>query len=163
MTEIDWPIALPLPSSRLGGTTVAPVLSTPMESGRVRQRRRFSGIRRVWSVTWDFSLLEYEAFLAFFNHEIDAGTTYFNLTLPIDSELTPQAVRFQGGSFSDQYAIFDRMTVSASLESGTIETNSEAWLYVFVFSGGDLDSYLELSDDWDVLINETLPSYFNGN
>lgn len=158
MSEIDWPAVFPPPSASLSGGTVAPVITSPMETGRTRQRRRFTQFRRTWSVTWDFSLLEYEAFLAFFNHVIDAGTTYFNLSLPIDSEYTPQEVRFQGGMFSDSYKIHERMTVQATLESGVIETNSEAWLYIFETFGGDLAAFMAFEDAFNTFVNVTLPN-----
>ena len=162
-STINWPAGLPLPSAYVSGYLSAPVAGTRFEAGKTRMRRRFSGLRKTWNVSWDFTMTEYEAFLAFFNHTVDAGTAYFNLTLPVDSEMTPQVVRMMDGGFQERYIPHMRMIVEATLESEPINTASEAWLFVFEFSGGDFDGFLEFCNAFHTFVHETLPLALNGD
>jgi hypothetical protein len=133
-----------------------------MDSGRTRSRRRFTPLRKAWGVEWEFSMPQYEAFMAFYNHSVDAGNTYFNLQLPLDEALSPQCVRF-AGTISEQYKPHMRMVVSAVLETEVVETPSAAWLYAYEFSGGDLDWFLQFCSDFHTFVHITLPSAINGD
>lgn len=157
MSDINWPPFLPLPSISLSADMATPTAITAMETGRVRARRRFEGLRKTFNVSWEFSLTEYDIFVAFFNHAINGGVTVFNLTVPGIEGLAPQAVRFASSGFREMYVPHERWMVQATLVSELIESSSEAWLYLYEFTSGDLDSYLLLSADIHELVHVTLP------
>jgi len=163
MADVDFPFALPLPDATLGGPFIVPVIGSPMETGYLRQRRQYTTIRKQWAVSWTFTLEQYTAFLAWWNHSINAGVSYFNLTLPVDQDYTSQEVCFLGGNISDSYRVHNNQVVSGTLVSKGFETASDAYLYVFELWGGDLDTFLEWAADFHTFVHTTLPLAINGD
>lgn len=99
-TDIDYPSDLPWPV-RDGYDTnhVSPFTRTNMESGRARQRRKFSSVPSVVSVTWIFNGdNQAAAFELWFRQNIHDGADWFNCPLK-----TPVGEKQYVCRFTDMY------------------------------------------------------------
>lgn len=75
---IDYPEQLPPPG--LSGyelQTVPPFVRTEMDSGRARQRRRFTSVPTIVPVQWLFTSGEFALFEGWFRYQIDDGAAWF--------------------------------------------------------------------------------------
>lgn len=156
-SDINWPVGMPRIQDTPSGEPVAPVLALPMENGFVRQRRRFTGFRMTWSVSWLFTMDQYTTFLAFWDAEIACGTTYFNIDLPINGGMVSQCVSFLK-PFAFQYKPHENMMISGVLGTEPVTSGGSTWMYLWNLTGGDMSAYLDLAADWDDLINNILPN-----
>ena len=69
--------ALSLPN--YGITPGTPYTSTSMDSGRTRQRRRFTRVPPAVDVSWVLSVDQYAVFEAFLEYDIGLGTDWFRV------------------------------------------------------------------------------------
>lgn len=113
---IQWPTDK-LPAINQGSRmTVNPaVVRTVMETGRVRQRRRFDRSLQSMRVSWRFTAAEYAIFEAFYQHVLEGGTLEFELPLPVGEEMTPVVVVFTG-PYEASYAAHETWDVQAVVE-----------------------------------------------
>lgn len=82
-TSINYPRDyLPLPlQDGYGLKPVSPLLRTPMVSGRVRQRRRYTSTPTEASVIWLFTDTQAQVFEAWYRDAINDGASWFNMPL----------------------------------------------------------------------------------
>jgi hypothetical protein len=86
-----------------------------METGRTRQRRRFTRTTQVVSVVWEFTAEQYSIFDAFYTHVLEAGTEQFKINLRFGPEMTLVTASFVG-RLSTSYKTHDNFEVRATLE-----------------------------------------------
>lgn len=94
-TDIDFPAGLPCAlKNGYGLDHVSPLARTDMESGRARQRRRFTSVPSTASVSWYFNDPQAAAFEAWFRDSINDGADWFNCNLKSPVGEKPYACRF---------------------------------------------------------------------
>tara|TARA_B100001142_G_C13817279_1_gene455101 strand:+ start:101 stop:508 length:408 start_codon:yes stop_codon:yes gene_type:complete len=124
-----WPDnAMPRPSVSFQGKATANTLRSQMESGLMRQRRRFSVELNTYTVTWNFTEEERTVFRKFFRDKVNHGADYFTIELPVGdgNDYTAVTARFSSGGFSESYKDFRYWTISATLECSEVATISDA-------------------------------------
>ena len=79
---IAYPEGLPEPQrDGYGFQAVSPLVRSEMQSGRTRQRRRFTSVPTVATVTWLFTEVEAQLFEGWFEHVLLSGSLPFNCPL----------------------------------------------------------------------------------
>lgn len=118
---------LPLPSVDLSGKIEQTTIRTKMESGRVRQRRRFTSGWRTISVTWELTDAEFALFQGVYKHKLSDGADFFDIILPLGDDLDTYSARFTGEGYSYSYKNVMHWRVSAQLECdiGSVLTEAE--------------------------------------
>ena len=117
MAAIDFPVGLPLPlRSGYDVNHASPLMRTELQSGRARQRRRYTSVPSLASVSWIFTQSEAQFFEAWFRWSLADGTEWFNARLR-----TPMGLMAYECRFVDMYAGptlvgVDRWQVQAQLE-----------------------------------------------
>lgn len=114
---IDFPAELPLPlRSGYDVNHASPLMRTELQSGRARQRRRYTSVPSLASVSWNFDQSQAQVFEAWFRWNLSDGTEWFNVTLRTPLGLMPYECRFADMYAGPQLVGIDRWQVSATLE-----------------------------------------------
>lgn len=95
ITDIDYPSQLPAPLRE--GYAIqhdSPLMRTQMQSGRARQRRRFTSVPSVISVSWIMTEVEAQLFEAWFRWTTVDGSKWFNVSLSTPTGRKPRVCRF---------------------------------------------------------------------
>lgn len=122
-----WPAKLPKPSiSGYGGEVEQGVIRTNMDSGRPRQRQRFTSGWRPITAQWKFSDEEYGMFQAFVKYKINGGNDFFDIELPLGDGMNTYSVRFVGGKYGYKYEAHMYWIVTANLECDVTSVIDEA-------------------------------------
>lgn len=108
---------LPLPSFDFSVNHSSGVVKSTMDTGRVRQRRRYTADRETCKVRFDFDNTEYAVFRGVWSHSLGGGADWFTMRLPIGdgNALTETQVRFLG-EFSVKHLAHLNWQVSAEIE-----------------------------------------------
>lgn len=156
---MTWPTFLPLPNNSFSIKHEKELVRSTMESGRIRQRIRFSGARETYSVQWTFSDSEFEFFRAWFEHTISGGLDWFDISLPVGGagELKTVSARFIG-QYSDSHLAVLNHRVSATLETESPIIQDSSWTDAILYWGNDLDQAIVDLDLFDNLINTQFPT-----
>lgn len=95
-TDISYPDDLPIPLRRgYGVKHVSPLMRTDMESGRSRQRRKFTSVPSMVSVVWIFrNDAHAAAFEAWVRDALLDGAEWFNMPLKTPVGLQEYVCRF---------------------------------------------------------------------
>jgi len=109
-----WP-DVPGPLFGPNGIPTVPVIRTDMDSGRPRQRLRFTQTLWTYSVTMFHTDNEYSTFLSWWKNTIHLGADWFTITLMGPSGTFTTSARFVGGSFKYQQRD-GGWSISASIE-----------------------------------------------
>lgn len=114
MSLNSWP---DIPGPLFGPTCVptTPVLRTDMDSGRARQRLRFTQTMWTYSVSMFHTDAEYATFLNWWKTAIHQGADWFTLTLMGPSGVFTANARFVNGVFKYQQRD-GGWSISASIE-----------------------------------------------
>ena len=150
-----WPeSALPKPSVNFTGKAQGNTIRSKMDSGLIRQRRRFSVELNTYSVTWNLTEDERTVFRKFFRDKINHGGDSFTIELPVGdgNTFTPLEARFSSGGFSESYQDFQYWTISASLECPEVAVISDDLYYVRV-EIGDLTTFYQAVDAVETAAN----------
>lgn len=132
-----WPSEpiLPKPSVDLGGSVKPATVRTNMESGRPRQRKRFTTGWRTKNVSWVLTNDEFAIFQAIVKFKLNNGADFFDMALPIgdpddetEAEFAVQSVRFVDGVYKYSYQDVMHWKVSATLETENTSPMDEATL-----------------------------------
>lgn len=111
---------LPNPTQRYAGEASTPTISTRMETGRVRRRRRFNRVNTTVQVSWVFTTAQFDTFKTFFSDTTSGGLVWFYMPLPgedfEDGEVVLTKIRFAESGFGYQYRPHNHWQVSAELE-----------------------------------------------
>lgn len=79
--------------------TVSPLQRSPLENGRARQRRRFTNVPTMASVSWIFNSAESQAFEAWWRDQLIDGSQWFECPLE-----TPLGYQDYTARFTDIYS-----------------------------------------------------------
>jgi len=117
ITWPDYPL-FPRPAVNFAGEDDAPTIRTKMDSGRVRQRQRFTREFRPLRVSWKLTDEEFGTFQSIHKHLLNSGAGWFTMNLPLgDNGFKEYTVRFSGGGYSFKYDEVMYWDVSAKLET----------------------------------------------
>lgn len=150
-TDIDYPEGLPC-AQREGYSLrhVSPLMRTEMESGRARQRRKFSSVPTMAEVAWIFANdTQAAAFEAWFHEAINDGVEWFNMPLK-----TPLGLKDYVCRFTEMYAGPDLIGIS----SWQIRARLEIWERPLLPEGwGLLPEFALGSSIFDIAMNREWP------
>ncbi|WP_353742569.1 hypothetical protein WHX55_10970 [Pseudomonas fluorescens] len=92
---IEYPKFLPLPQREgYGFQSVSPIARSDLQSGRARQRRRFTSVPTVATVTWLLNDTEAQLFEGWFEHILLSGSLWFQCLLKTPLGLDDHRARF---------------------------------------------------------------------
>lgn len=152
-TDINYPDGLPC-AQREGYSLrhVSPFMRTEMDSGRARQRRKFSSVPTMASVAWVFENdTQAAAFEAWFREAINDGVEWFNMPLK-----TPVGLKDYVCRFTDMYEGPDLIGVS----SWRISAQLEIWERPLMPDGwGLLPEFALGSSIFDIAMNREWPLF----
>lgn len=117
--SFTWPdgTILAPPTVNFNGKVQTTVIRTKMDSGRVRQRNRFSAAVRSIEVEWVFTDDEFALFQGIYKFKITNGADFFNMSLPFGDGFKTYLVRFSDAGYAHQYKPHFQWTISATLET----------------------------------------------
>lgn len=144
---ITWPEALPKPVLGFGVTTDTAVARTKMDSGRVRQRQRFTRDFRKMTATWKLSDANYGYFQSIYKWATNSGSDWLLMTLPMGNGMKQYTVRFVADTYQakqDEATLY--WSVSVQLET---EDETAPW------DAGDTDALLAVDLDIDAFEGST--------
>ena len=147
---IQYPSYLPgVLLDSYGIQTVEPMQRTQMDSGRARQRRRFTNVPQMVTVGWVFTQQEAALFEAWHRWELKDGAEWFEIELSTPYGYQPYLCRFtriyQGGK---PFAVID-WTHSAELEIKERKTLPVEYLAA--------QEFVLNSDLFDLAVNQEWP------
>lgn len=113
-----WPNKLPLPAINFGINTSSNSIRTTMDSGVIRQRRRFTVEQVFAQATWELSDKAMTILIAFLKYKVNLGNDSFFMDLPLGGQegAVTHVVRFVEGKFTQQYSEGGFWDVAAELE-----------------------------------------------
>lgn len=113
---ITWPSWLPAPQINFGNEVSGGFVRTRMESGRTRQRPRFTRQLREMKMTFEMSDEQRATFTAIWIHSLNNGIDWFYMNLPIEDGISQRTIRFQPESYKENAVPPDRWEISVSAE-----------------------------------------------
>jgi hypothetical protein len=157
---ITWPEALPKPSLGFAVTVDTAVARTKMDSGRVRQRQRFTRDFRRMSASWRLSDLQYGYFQSIYHHMLGSGADWFTMSLPMGDTFKEYTVRFVADTYQakqDEATLY--WAVSAQLET---EDETAPWsaedIDALLAADFDVDAFEGTVDELHTYVHVTLPT-----
>lgn len=97
MSDYAWPAnKLPLPTTDLGGDNEESTVRTKMDSGRFRQRGRFTAGLRNFKATWELDDDQWALFQGIVKWKLTRGADWFTIDLPFGNGFKNYRVRFTG-------------------------------------------------------------------
>ena len=153
---IAYPEFLPEPQrDGYGFQPVSPMARSELQSGRARQRRRFTSVPTVASVTWLMDDGEAQLFEGWFEHILQSGSLWFQCPLK-----TPLGMDEHRARFVDIYEgpvlvgeSFWRFT--AKLELFKRPILDAEWII-------EAPDYIAMADIFDVAMNQKWPQHTEG-
>lgn len=147
----DYPQGLPLGLQRgRAYQLVDPMQRSALESGRARQRRRFTDVPEYADIAWLFSGLETTAFSLWFRDTLVDGSKWFNCQLKTPLGLSDHQCRFAEVFTGPALAGPDLWSVNAKLEirQRVVSAYPPGWgeFPEFVLEAGLIDC--TLNDTW---------------
>lgn len=152
---ISYPEGLPLPErDGYGFQSVSPMIRSELQSGRARQRRRYTSVPTTSSVSWLLDDTEAQLFEGWFEYVLLSGTLFFECPLK-----TPQGLETYQARFTDIYRgptlvgdSFWRFT--ANLELLKRPLVDREWFLI-------LPDYVLMADIFDIAMNREWPRHFD--
>lgn len=145
----EWPEnILPLPSFSFGVDAEFANIRSRMDSGRIRQRPRFTQEVEIATVRFELTRNEYAAFKAIWVNSINQGNDWFNMRLPIadGQHLTPSEVRFIS-DYKANYRPGGNWDISAMIEFKDTSSLSEVVTQVLISEGFDTNEFETASEN----------------
>ena len=94
-TSINYPSNLPLPLHDGHSVNhVSPILSSELQTGRVRKRRAYTTTPSIISVSWTFNIDDAIDFEYWFKETLKDGIEWFNMDVRISLGILPKVCRF---------------------------------------------------------------------
>lgn len=123
---IAYPPQLPYPSREdYGLQHVDPMVRTQMQSGRARQRRRFTSVPTMARVSWTLTTGQAQLFEGWYKHIINDGASWFECPLQTPMGIKHYEARFTGIYDGPDLVGVDHWRVSAQVEIRKRQTVSE--------------------------------------
>lgn len=157
----SWPSSFPLPNTNLAGDVADSTIRTTMDSGRIRQRPRFTQEQRFVNVAWSLTDIQFAVFDGFHKERLNKGADWFNINLPLGNGVQAQKARFVGGKFKHSYDAHEHWIVTAQLEiENKVQLASEVLdVYLEIgFSDIEIENFLDAIDDAYDVTHITLPT-----
>jgi len=113
-----WPeTILPLPNFNFGVDAQYSNVRSKMDSGRVRQRPRFTEELELADVKFELRKFEYAAFKYFWNNRVNRGNDWFTMHLPLPNGegLTLTEIRFVA-DYKATHRAFENWDISTTIE-----------------------------------------------
>jgi hypothetical protein len=149
-----YPVGLPLPVQQgYALQHVSPMVRTEMQSGRARQRRAFTSVPSMVSVSWIFrTQTEAQLFEGWFRDDLGAGdgANWFSMKLQTPLGIMDYECRFTGIYNGPQLIAFDKWQVSGELEIRDRPILPPGWATI-------MPGYILLSDIFDLAMNQEWP------
>lgn len=146
---------LPAPTVTFGHRGQAASARTEMDTGRVRQRQRFSRVHTSISAEWELTDEQLAIFKGFYEHTTSGGTAFFDMELPLGDGLATYSVRFVGvPSFQHYGVLYWRATATLELESGGPLTSDVTGGLLLV---EDLSAFESAASAFHTYVHETIP------
>ena len=120
---ITFPPSL-VPSVDYGIDVSTAVARTKMDSGRIRQRQRFTRDFRKMSVAWKPSDVEFGYFQSIYRHLLNSGADWFSISLPMGDGMVEYTARFVADSYQAKYDNVMYWNITAQLET---EDETSPW------------------------------------
>ena len=80
---ISWPSKFPKPTLRFSGKVGNSTMVSKMDTGRQRQRRRFTSEIRTYSAAWEMTTVQFDAFQSWVKYKLHNGADSFMIDLPV--------------------------------------------------------------------------------
>lgn len=113
-----FPPTLPKPETGSYSVQVnTSVARTKFDSGRVRQRKRFTRDFRTMPVSWSFSDEEYGLFQSYYRYALNSGADWFYLNLALGDGIKQYRCRFIADTYTAKYDGFMYWKVTARVET----------------------------------------------
>lgn len=149
-SDIDFPADLPCPTLDGNQTNhVQPFLRTDMDTGRARQRRRFTSVPSISTYSWVFKSHEAAAFEAWFRDSALDGGAWFNIRRP-----TPLGDAMLVCRFTQMY----RGPNSLGADLWRVTAELEAWERPLMPPGwGEFPWFVTGASIFDIAMNREWP------
>ena len=151
---IEYPAELPYPDLSGYALEHAPNLTrTPMQSGRARQRRKYTSVPSFVTLSWGMPQKEFELFEAWFRWELKEGQEWFTGWAQTGGPTTQTVMRFVGSDNAPPYTARmdgpDYWSISCRLEIREKQTFADGWQH--------LPQYILFPSILDMAINREWP------
>ena len=151
MATIDYPTGLPLPlRNGYDINHVSPLMRSDLQSGRARQRRRYTSVPSMASVSWNMNQQQAQLFEAWFRWELVDGSEWFNAELRTPLGLQSYECRFADIYSGPQLVGVDRWVFQAMLEIRERQTLADGYEL--------LPSFVLYPDIFDRAMNQEWPA-----
>lgn len=148
--SINYPDSLPLPiRNGYQVNHVSPMMRTELDTGRARQRRRYTSVPSIVSVSWIFTQPQAAVFESWFRYGLVDGSEWFNARLR-----TPLGLESYECRFAEMYS--GPVLVGKLLWQFTAELELRERQTLF----GDWSvapEYVEFADLFDLAMNQEWP------
>jgi hypothetical protein len=152
MTTINFPDGLPAPlRSGYNINHVSTIMSSDLQSGRARKRRRYTSVPSMVNVTWLLTQNQAAIFEAWFKYTISDGVEWFNSRLLTPVGLTDYECRFTDMYSGPELVGKNLFRFTAQLEIRERQVLDEYWLtagYEYIFN----------ADIFDYAVNKEWPT-----
>jgi hypothetical protein len=154
-----WPATLPAASANSYGITPGtPYVATDMDSGRTRQRRRFTRVPSTVDVVWAMTIVQYAVFEAFLEYEIGLGADWFQVELLNGLGVSTVIAQFHGDPPFKHTVLsgspdFHQVTATLKVRRLPVMT-ADQYEVAKVYSGDDIAA---MSDGLHQLVHVDLP------
>lgn len=158
---VSWPASFPQPKTSLSVETSANTVRTQMDSGAVRQRRRFTTEQSQVNITWEMPDVQGAVFISFHKNSINLGADWFLMPLSLGGGLRDHEVRFVDGKYSQSYADVGYWTFSAKLDIRQRYTYSDSVLSIYLTLGlseAEITILLDSMENFHQCVHHTLPN-----
>lgn len=139
---ITWPATLPKPNRDFSTKVGTSAIRTQMDSGRFRQRPRFTRALRTIPVVWTLTDDDYYFFQGIYQHTLNQGCDWFTISLPLGDGFKDYTARFLAGSgYEAQHDQVMYWKVRATLETEDESAMDGETADALVAIGGDVDAF----------------------
>lgn len=147
---IYYPTGLPLGlHSGRSYQVVSPLMRSELTSGRARQRRKFTSVPEMASISWLFSSSEGHAFEAWWRDQLVDGALWFEMPLKTPQGLGDYTCRFTGVYTGPSRVGPELWAYSAELELRERPILPPGW--------GEFPDFILMADIIDYAVNEEWP------
>lgn len=134
---IEFPSILPNIQIAYDYNVKSAVISNQMESGRMRQRKRFDRKWKRYRVEWKFSNIQLAIFEGFVEHELANGANEFQAPFPVPGEDALQTVKLKllGGTYETEALVgldFHRVSAEVFVENPKVLSKDDYDILVYV-------------------------------
>lgn len=145
---------LPNPGLSLTGSVQPSMKRTQMETGRIRQQRRFTSQRRTYRATWQMSDYQWGLFQAWVLHKIADGADWFYVNWPTGGEALDKAVlaRIVDGGYAGAHdgVLYWNVTATVEVDDALVWSEED---YDALLLAGDILSLEESVDRLDAYVD----------